>query len=784
MNYYPQPNYTDPNPSLALQRNFSIDATGSHPRRNDMVRIDASPLNNLRGFFRWGQDSDKVASPYTGDNFGVHPFWNPQPGHGYAGNVTWIMSPKVLNELTLGKGWNSSENYPVTYSGIQRSDIGPIPQLFPNTPITGSVPEQHDALLMPNIQFGGTPINTPTVTVNNLQHTNHNDTWDIVDNVSYVRGAHQFKAGVYVNLANKVQVSGSSWNGAFNFGTSANNPNDSGDAYANAILGNFQTYAESTRDIAFDANFESTEFYVQDNWRVSPSLTVEYGIRFYHIGPQYDTHHSQAGFDAKDYNPAQAPRLYRPFINAQGQRVGIDLITGAQVSSALIGKYVPGTGNLANGLVVGGVNGETAGLFTVKPLFYAPRFGFAWNAPRTKSLVVRGGIGVFYDRTRQLITSGTANNAPVSYTPTVYYGNLNTLAQSSGALGPSSLSGAEVNSGISMPSTTSFSLGIQKELIWGFLADVAYAGSFSRHLLDIRNINPVPLFAEFNPANADATSKNAPLPDDFYRIYPGLSTINIYAFGYNANYNALQTSLQRRFAGRFGVGASFTYSKALGVASAYSNAVSSYFSPRSYNYGPLTFDRSKIFKLNYSYDLPDPGRLVGGDTMGSKVVSTVLGHWTFSGITSFISGAPFTPTFTTTNSENITGSSDGPRITVTGDPTLPKSQKTLSRAFNTGDFAVTPGREFWKCRRRHPARPGVNNWDMALKEQIPLRLGEGRTVQLRVEAYNVFNHTQFTTVDSAARFNPATGAETNLNFGAYTAAAPGRILSFSLRMQF
>ena len=613
--------------------------------------------------------------------------------------------------------------------------------------------------------FGSTPINPPSEKVNNFQHTNHNDTWDVIDNLSYVHGSHQYKTGIFINIVNKVQVSGSTWNGSFNFGTSANNPNDAGDSFANAILGNFQTYAESTKDIAFDANFESVEFYIQDNWRVSKSLTLDYGIRFYHLGPQYDTLHSYGGFDPQLYNAAQAPRLYHPFLNAQGQRVGVDLVTGAQVPAALIGKFVPGTGNQANGVVLGGVNGITPGLFTVQPLNVAPRFGFAWKAPHAKSLVVRGGIGIFYDRTRQLITNNTADNPPYAYTPTVYYGNLSTLAQSAGALGPSSITAPEMISGVKMPSTTSYSFGVQKELAWGFMADVAYVGNISRHLLDARNINPVPLYSEFSPANADSTSKNAPLPDDFYRYYPGLSTITIYEFASNANYNALQTSLQRRFAGRFGIGASYSFSKDLGVANAYNSTVSSYFNPRHYNYGPLSYDRPQLFKLNYSYDFPDPGRLVGRNTPASKIVSNVFGDWTLSGVTTFSSGAPFTPTFTTTNSENITGSSDGPRITVTGDPSLPKDQQTVNHTFNTAAFVVTPVGSFGNAGPGILRGPGVENWDVAMNKRIRVGLGEHRTLQLRVEAYNVFNHTQFTTVNSAAQFNPTTGAQTNGNFG-------------------
>jgi outer membrane receptor protein involved in Fe transport len=97
---------------------------------------------------------------------------------------------------------------------------------------------------------------------------------------------------------------------------------------------------------------------------------------------------------------------------------------------------------------------------------------------------------------------------------------------------------------------------------------------------------------------------------------------------------------------------------------------------------------------------------------------------------------------------------------------------------------VTPVGSFGNAAPGLLRGPGLDNWDMAIKKQIPMHLGEGRFLSLRVEAYNVFNHTQFTAVNSAAQFNPVTGAQTNANFGAYTAAAPGRILSFSVRLQF
>ncbi len=124
---------------------------------------------------------------------------------------------------------------------------------------------------------------------------------------------------------------------------------------------------------------------------------------------------------------------------------------------------------------------------------------------------------------------------------------------------------------------------------------------------------------------------------------------------------------------------------------------------------PRLMDCAQVFKLNYSYDLPDPGRAMRNNGFAGKSVSAVLGGWTFSGITSFISGPPFTPSpvYDYCNSQNITGSSDGPRITVVGDPNLPKSQQTIYRTFNTAAFAVTPVGSFGNAAPGTLRGPGL-----------------------------------------------------------------------------
>ena len=778
LKFFPLPNYTDPDPALRNRQNYRTTASGSHPRRNDMVRFDVYPTSKLHGYFRYVNDADDLGDPFYGYGFTYTTISHPNPGHGYGAHLTYTISSTLLNEFILGKSWNSWQYRPKDPAQVLRSKIGDIPQWFPNEVTTGSPSESTDSNLMPNISFGGIPANPPSVTLNNMQHINHNDTWDLTDNFSWIRGSHSLKAGLYVNLTDKVQVHGDAWNGVLNFATNRNNPFDSGHAFANAALGNFNTYLESTRGINFHAKYSTYEFYLQDNWRASRRLTLDYGVRFYRLNPQYDLNRTFAAFDFTDYNAARAPRLYWPALDARNRRVGIDRLTGQTVDAALIGKFVPNSGDVRNGMKVGGVDGYPGGLYTISAISTAPRFGFAWDVSGRGTTVLRGGIGVFLDRSRQLINVNTVTNPPVSYRPTGFYGNLATLAQSAGYLGPSTIRFVMPEREARQPSVMNYSFGIQQQLPLLAVLDISYVGSVSRHLLQARNLNIIPMYSRFAPENADPSVRNQPLAADFFRPLPGIADLTTYEFAASGNYNSLQLSIQRRFSRRLSFGVAYTWSKALGVADAYTDVVSSYFRPRERDYGPYPFDRSHVFTLNYVYEFPNAGRRLAG-----AAGAAILDRWSISGVTSFVSGAPFTPGFSTTFTTDITGSGEGARITVTGDPALSKSEKNFYRNFRQEVFALTPVRSFGNAGVGILRGPGVNNWDFAVGKQIPLGLGEGRALQFRAEAYNAFNHTQFSGVDTGARFDQ-TGQQVNANFGAFTQARTSRIISFSLRLRF
>jgi hypothetical protein len=220
-----------------------------------------------------------------------------------------------------------------------------------------------------------------------------------------------------------------------------------------------------------------------------------------------------------------------------------------------------------------------------------------------------------------------------------------------------------------------------------------------------------------------------------------------------------------------------------------STQVSSLVNPAIWNYGKSGFDHTHIFRVYWNYNMP---RLSG--VLHSKVVSALFDNWQVSGIYTAQSGAPVGVSASYSPSIDITGSATdtGFRPLMIGNPILPSDQRNINQAFNTAAFAApwpsmcqtaTPSPLCWGNAPKDVFRgPGINNWDMSLFKNMPFKEGRIRA-QLRVEGYNLFNHTQFTTVNTSATFN-SSGVQTNGTFGQYSAAANGRNLQLALRVAF
>jgi hypothetical protein len=320
-----------------------------------------------------------------------------------------------------------------------------------------------------------------------------------------------------------------------------------------------------------------------------------------------------------------------------------------------------------------------------------------------------------------------------------------------------------------------FGLSVQRNIGYGTVLDVGYSGSLGRHLMWQRNLNSIPFGANFDPRNADPTNTRVPLPQPFLRPMIGYNHINFREWASSSNYHSLQVSANRRFAAGMQFGGSWTWSKALDFNDNDTEGVSVLVPVRVWNYGLASFDRTHVLKVNWLWDVPETG-------IRAAVPRMILDDWQVSGIASFVSGEPLGIGFSNTTAVDITGSpTDGARIFVTGSPVLPKSERTFSRNFRTDVFRVPERGTIGNAAKNLIRGPGINNWDIAVFKNFPIR--EAMRLQFRVEFYNTFNHTQFSAIDTGARFDPA-GAQVNGRFGEFTAARNPRQIQLALRLYF
>jgi hypothetical protein len=765
LNIFPAPNFVDPSPARRYQWNYISAQSTSYPRDTETARIDYSPKDNLQLYVRFTRTGD-YQDVYYGHwiagsvNFPLLPIHFERPSRGLAGRGTVTVSPSLFNEVNVGFTQNKLLGNPLFPERVQRKTTGiEVPQWNPSINPAGFIP---------NMTFGGVS-NAANPSMNNpMPYFTDCNIYSFVDNASKIWKTHTFKFGLYFEWMTKDQYAGVPNRGAVAFDVDRNNPLDSNQAYANALLGNYANYAEASALPMGLFRFRNLEFYGQDTWRVTGRLTLDYGLRFYRDPPMYDVRDQLAAFVPGYYNPANAPVLLRPGFDANRVKVAVDPLSGKTYPQGFIGTFVPGVGDPAAGMVVSNRNGASRGLYTVPALSLAPRFGFAWDPFGRQKTAIRGGAGVFYDRIAGNPTINAISNPPTVYTPRVYYGSLSALAATAGQkiLAPTAMSSLFGQG--RMPTVYNYSFGIQQQIGANMVVDVAYVGSLSRHFLWRRDINPVPIGAthlDKHPENRDPTTNQA-YAANFLRPYQGYGAINVYEFASTANYNSLQAGLSRRMRKGFQFAASYTFGKALGVAETDTTNVSPFFPPRNWNYGPLNYDRTHVFSARYTWRVPKPGK-----RLQSRAVSIFADGWELSGITRFQSGGYFTPGFSLVSGQDITGTpSESARIRVI-DPLAPPA----------GRFGPPERGTFGNAGVGILRLPGINNWDLSLYRRIPL--GERLAAQLRLETYNTFNHTQFSNVVRNARFDN-TGAQIDPTFLEPNAARDGRRIQLAIRLNW
>jgi hypothetical protein len=660
--------------------------------------------------------------------------------------------------------------------------------------------------LPPVFSWGNRIANAPP-SVGITSYLNTNVTQDVAISLTKVVGPHTLKAGFYNGHALKssnTQRGSTAFPGApfgmlsFAQDTVGTNPFDTSFGYANAALGSFSSFLQSTSFVETKAIYNNTEGYIQDNWKVNSRLTLDYGVRLVHQQPPHDTMGQASNFFPENWRFSDAPVLYVAgcangvYPCSGANRQAMNPLTGNFLganSSLAIGTLVPNTGNPTNGLIRQG-QGIAETNFIWPRLAFAPRFGMAYDVTGRQRFVLRGGAGLFYDRPNASTTTPAAGNPPTARNITVRYGQLQSLGR--GGLtteGPPALAGLWVYDTGALPTSTQWNGGMQAMLPWAVSLDVSYVGQHSSHEVQTVNLNAVDFGAAFLPENRDPTLAPTTTPGatanstDLLRPMPGYSTITQMQQGGWTTYHSIQVSFNRRFRN----GMSFGFNDTMGLSQNGNTAPRLQHNPDGSFFvrddqaqadallGPPR-PQAHIMKANFVWDLPDVSTKRGL----LRAIGAIANDWQLSGIWTGATGSPYAVGFSYQSggsSVNLTGSPDyAARIRIVGDPGDGCSGDPY-RQFNTAAFeGPLPGSVGLESGNDYLMTCFTSIFDLSIARHI--RLGGGRYVQLRVDMFNAPNSAiitgRNTTIGLASPNDPVT--PTNLPFDAAGNLIPARSL--------
>ena len=630
LNIFPLPNFTGTGSNIS--RNYASSVIAPENRNDLKMRFDYKVSNSTNVYLRLARESESDDSPY-----GI--WWGPSAyelpshlvgtnlGRSAAANITSVLSPTMTNELVVSASklklnYDFKDPTKVSKSALGLSNL----QLpFGSRAVTPYAPL---ALISWDVNAnvwepGGVPLFA------------FNDSESLSETLSKVHGNHTFKFGGLIEKAGKFQNQTAATEGQIEYEGGGNNHGGgsavftSGNAFANLYSGVINGIDQATNVPSGHFKFWNYEGYAQDSWKFRSNITIELGARLSY----YTNNAEQTGLGVA-FSPTAYIRGAGAFINNDPTKPN--------------GMLTEASGKLPKGIYAKNV-----------PLQVAPRLNVAWDVFKDGSTVIRGGGGVFYNRVQGNYQYGVLTSPPnLLSVHADSWGNgqkpitLDNLTQFNPFTNPAALVHPDIFTqdpdpkSNRLPRVVTTSLSIARRLPFQNVLEVAYVGTFGRHLPQSYSFNFVFPHTSGMVGNANtadplqraALGQNTNFLNSQLLPFPDLGRVKYNEYIGVSNYHSMQLTLNRQLGKSLQYFLTYTFSKALGTAAVDESNGDQWVDPLNgrNSYGILTYDRTHIFNLSYNYNFPKIAR----GSLDNRFMRGVLNGWQMSGITTIQSGRP------------------------------------------------------------------------------------------------------------------------------------------------